>query len=184
MPGFNEWLWGAGPKLKKKPTGTPEQMQFGGKDIIQMLQQMMGQGGGLNAANEYDKSLLGQGPEAFNKFSQPYLQQFQEQVLPMIGEQFAGAGALSSSGFGQALGGASAGLQSNLAQLFSELQGQAASRQQGFFSNMSQTGLNYEPFAYHEKQGYEGFMKPFLIELSKALASKSGGGAPIPTPGG
>lgn len=176
MPGIQDWLFGSSPKLKQKPTGTPEQQQFGSQDLISFLQQMMSQGGGLNSANQYDQSLLQQGPEAFNQFSSPYLQQFNEQILPQIAERFAGMGALSSSGFGQALGGAAAGLQSNLAQLFSQLQGQAAGRQQGQFQNLSNIGLNYQPFAYHEKPGSTGFVAPFLTALAGNEAIWGGGG--------
>ncbi len=169
MASFSDWLFGSPDKLEKVATGTNQQMQFGGNDIISMLQQMIQQGGGLNLANQYDQNLLGPGSEAFNKFSAPYLQQFDEQILPQIAERFAGAGALSSSGFGQALGGASAGLQSNLAQLFSQLQGQAAGRQQGQFQNLSQTGLQYSPFAYNKQEGSSGVIPNFLTGiLSKA----------------
>lgn len=178
MPTASEWLFGSGPKLKQKATGTAAQTQFGGQDLIGLLQQMMGQGGGFNQANQYDQSLLGQGQgggqEAYNQFSSPYLQQFQEQILPMISERFAGAGALSSSGFGQALGGAGAGLQSQLAQLFSQLQGQAAGRQQGQFQNLSQIGLGYSPFAYHEKQGTGGALAPLLTALAGGLSGNAG----------
>lgn len=176
MPSAMDWLFGSAPKLKKKPTGTPQQQQFGGQDLIAMLQQMMGQGGGFQQANQYDQSLLGGGQEAFNQFSSPYLQQFQEQIAPRIAEQYAGAGALSSSGFGQALGGAGAGLSSQLAQLFSQLQGQAAGRQQGQFQNLSQLGLGYSPFAYHEKQGSTGFAAPFLTALAGNVNTPSVGG--------
>jgi len=182
MPGIGEWLFGNSPKLKKKPTGTAAQQQFGGQDLIGMLQQMMGQGGGLNQANQYDQGLLGGGPGqggqqgAYEQFSNPYIQQFNEQVLPGIAERFAGNGALSSSGFGQALGGAASGLQSQLAQLFSQLQGQAAGRQQNQFQGLSQLGLNYSPFAYHEKQGTQGFLAPFLSALvGNATTPKVGG---------
>lgn len=162
-----DFLGGSDNQLQKKPTGTAQQQQFGGQDLISMLQQMMQQGGGLQQANQYDQSLLGQGPEAFQQFSQPYMQQFNEQVLPGIAERFAGGGALSSSGFAQALGGASSGLQSQLAQLFSQLQGQASGRQQGQFQNLSQIGLGYSPFAYNEKQGSPGFLGPFAASLVK-----------------
>jgi len=170
-----DFLFGTDNKMKKLPTGTEEQMQFGGKDLIGLLQQMMGQGGGLNLANQYDQNLLGQGPEAFQNFSEPYLQQFQEQILPQIAERFAGAGALSSSGFGQALGGASSNFQAQLAQLFSQMQGQAAGRQQGQFQGLSGLGLGYSPFAYHEKQGSTGFLMPFLTEMAKAAPAAFGG---------
>lgn len=176
MPGLGEWLFGSSPKLKKKPTGTAEQMQFGGTDLINLLQQMMGQQGGLGMANQYDQSLLGQGSQAFNQFSSPYLQQFQEQIVPQIAERFAGGGALSSSGFGQALGGAATGLQSQLAQLFSQLQAGAAGRQQGQFANLGQLGLNYQPFAYHEKPGSTGFLLPFLLENQKQAGNFLSGG--------
>jgi|SRR6185503_13574939 len=185
MPSAMDWLFGSSPKLRKRATGTAQQQQFGGQDLIAMLQQMMGQGGGFQQANQYDQSLLGQGPEAFNQFSQPYLQQFQEQILPMIGEHYAGRGALSSSAFAQSLGGAGAGLSSQLAQLFSQLQGQAAGRQQGQFQNLSQIGLGYSPFAYHEKQGTQGFVAPFITALAQGGAFNGiGKGSPIGAPGG
>ena len=172
-----DWLFGGKPKLEKVPTGTPEQQQFGGTDLINFLQQSMGEGGGFNAANQYDQSLLGQGPEAFNQFSQPYLQQFQEQILPMIAERFAGGGALSSSGFGQALGGAASGLQAQLAQLFSQLQQQAAQGEYGQFNNQSQQALNYQPFSYNKQQGSGGILQPLAIGAGTALGGPLGGAA-------
>ncbi len=139
-------------KLKPIPTGTPGQQQFG-ENLINWLNQSQGQGGGFGLANQYDQNLLGNGPEAFNQFAQPYNQQFEQKVLPGIAERFGGMGALSSSGFGQALGGAASDFQSQLAQLFSSLQGQAAGRQQNQFQGLSQLALGYEPFAYHQKPG-------------------------------
>ncbi len=177
MPGLNEWLFGSSPKLQKKPTGTAQQMQFGGQDLISLLQQMMGQGGGFQQANQYDQGLLQGGPGdqgAFDQFASPYLQQFQEQIAPKIAEQFAGAGALSSSGFGQALGGAGAGLQSQLAQLFSQLQQGAAGRQQNQFQNLSQLGLGYNPFAYHEKPGSTGALIPIATGFAQGFGSSVG----------
>jgi hypothetical protein len=158
MASLTDWLFGSGNEIKKLPTGTSAQQQFGGNDLIKWLQGMMQQGGGFQQANQYDQSLLQPGQEGFNQFAQPYNQQFEQKVLPGIAERFAGAGALSSSGFGQALGGASSDFQSQLAQLFSQLQGQAAQRQQGQFGNLSQLGLGYSPFAYQEKQGQQGFL--------------------------
>ncbi len=176
MPSVKEWLFGSSPKIKQKPTGTSQQQQFGGQDLIAMLQQMMGQGGGFQQANQYDQGLLSNDPEAFNKFSAPYLQQFQEQILPQVAERFAGGGALSSSGFGQAVGGAATGFQAQLAQLFSQMQGQAAQRQQGNFQNLSQIGLGYSPYAYHEKQGTSGFVAPFLTALAGGASGMFSGG--------
>lgn len=177
MPGLGEWLFGSSPQLRQKATGTAQQQQFGGQDLIGFLQSLMGQGGGLNAANSYDQGLLGQGPEAFNQFAQPYLQQFEEQMLPQIAERFAGQGALSSSGFGQSLGGAASGFQAQLAQLFSQMQAQAAGRQQNQFQGLSGIGLGYQPFAYHEKQGSTGFVAPFLTSVASAAAGGYAQGA-------
>lgn len=175
--GLREFVFGAPPSMEKLPTGTKQQTQFGGQDLIGLLQSMMQQGGGLNAANQYDQSLLQQGPQAFNQFSSPYLQQFNEQIVPQIAERFGGMGALSSSGFAQALGGAGAGLQSQLAQLFSQLQGQAAGRQQNQFSNLSQVGLNYQPYAYKENPGSTGIFAPLMSGIGSMLAGPVGGAA-------
>lgn len=169
---IGEWLWGSSPEVQKLNTGTKQQQQFGGNDIIKFLQQMMEQGGGLNAANQYDQNLLQGGQEGFNQFAQPYNQQFENKILPGIAERYAGAGALSSSGFGQALGGAASDFQSQLAQLFSSLQSGAAGRQQGQFQNLSNTGLGYEPFAYYEKPGSTGTVGPAVVGAAQAWAGK------------
>jgi hypothetical protein len=168
-----DWLFGSENKLEKKPTGMPEQGQFG-QQLIQWLQQMQGQGGGFNAANQYDQNLLQGGQEGFNNFAQPYNQQFEQKILPGIAEKYAGAGALSSSGFGQAIGGAASDFQSQLAQLFSSLQGQAAQRQQGQFANLSQLGLGYSPFAYHEKQGLPGLVPGAVNSFAKGAGNAIG----------
>lgn len=173
MPNFTEWWMGSSPKLQKKPTGTAEQQAFG-QQLIQQLQQMSGQGGGYGLAQNYFNQLLQ--PGGYQQFADPYIQQFNEQVLPSIAERFGGMGALSSSGFGQALGGAASGLQSQLAQLFSSLQQQAAGAQYGQYNQMAQTGLNYQPFAYHEKQGSVGALIPLTQSLIEAGGRAIGGG--------
>ena len=103
------------------------------------------------------------------------MQQFQEQILPQIAERFAGAGALSSSGFGQSVGGAASGLQAQLAQLFSQLQGQAAQQQQGQYNQLTQQGLNYQPFGYYTQKGSSGFLPSILSAVGTAAAGPIGG---------
>src|SRR5271154_6092913 len=106
MPSFSDWLFGSSDTFEKLETGTKEQQELHNSIIAQAMG-MQGQGGGYNLAQNYFNSFLGDNQQqAFNQFSQPYLQQFQEQMLPQIAERFAGRGALSSSGFGQSLGGA------------------------------------------------------------------------------
>lgn len=168
MAGFSEWLFGSKDKFKKLPTGTQQQQGLH-NSILGQAMNMQGQGGGYDLANQYFNSLLGGNQQqAFDQFSAPYLQQFQEQMLPQIAERFAGAGALSSSGFGQALGGAASGLQSQLAQLFSQLQGQAAQQQYGQYNQLSQQGLNYQPFGYYTQKGNQGALGSALGGLLSA----------------
>jgi hypothetical protein len=174
MPSFSDWLFGSPDKLKKVPTGTPQQQGLH-NNILQQAMGMAQGGGGYDLANQYYNSLLGPNQQqAFDQFSQPYLQQFNEQMLPQIAERFAGMGALSSSGFGQALGGAASGLQSQLAQLFSQLQGQAAQQQYGQYNQLSQTGLNYQPFAYNKQAGSAGFLGPLLGGIGTAMGGPIG----------
>jgi hypothetical protein len=172
MPSLKEWIMGSPDKLKKIDTGTPEMKELHGNVINQANQ--LGQGGYQQAQNYYN-NLLQPGSEAFQNFSSPYMQQFMEQILPMIGERFAGMGALSSSGFGQALGGAGAGLQAQLAQLFASLQNQAAGAQTGQYNQLTQQGLGYQPFAYNKQKGSEGFLSPFISSLASSAGESLGG---------
>jgi hypothetical protein len=174
MPSFSEFLFGSPDKLKKVATGTKEQEALH-NSILSQAMGMQVPGGGYDLANQYFNNFLGPNQQqAFDQFSAPYLQQFQEQMLPQIAERFAGAGALSSSGFGQALGGASSNLQSQLAQLFSSLQGQAAQQQYGQYNQLAQTGLNYQPFQYTQQQGSSGFLAPLLGGIGTAMGGPIG----------
>lgn len=174
MPKFSEWLFGSPDKLKKVSAGTPQQQALH-SNILQQAMGMQGQNGGYNLAQNYFNNLLGGSQqEAFDQFSDPYMQQFQEQILPQLAERFAGAGALSSSGFGQALGGSASGLQAQLAQLFSELQRQAAGQQYNQYNQLAQTGLNYQPFQYSQKQGSQGFLGNALGGLGTSMMGPLG----------
>ena len=184
MPKFSEWLFGSPDKLKKIPTGTQQQQQLH-NDILSRAMGMNQNQQGHDLANQYYNNLLGGNQQqAFGNFSAPYLQQFNEQMLPQIAERFAGMGALSSSGFGQALGGASSGLQAELAKLFSQLQEHAAGQQYNQYNQeqnnqnqLTQMGLNYQPFAYQHQQGSQGAAGPLLSGLVSAMAGPAGAGA-------
>lgn len=66
------------------------------------------------------QALMGQlQPQTDERFSAPYLRQFQEQIVPQLAERFAGlgAGSQSSSAFQQALGSSGADLAERLASL-------------------------------------------------------------------
>ena|ERR1700679_352656 len=173
MPSFSDFLFGSPDKLKKVATGTNAQRGLHNNILSQAMN--LSQGGGYDQAQQYYNSLLQPGSDAFQNFLAPFMQQFEEQTLPGIAERFAGAGALSSSGFGQALGGAGAGLQAQLAQLFAQLQSQAAGAQTNQYNQLAQTGLNYQPFAYQQKQGSGGFLGPLATGLGTALGGPIGG---------
>lgn len=169
-----KFLLGSPDKLKQIPTGTPEQTALH-NNLLQQAMGMSQPGGGYNQAQQYYNSLLQPGNDAYNNFAAPYMNQFQEQTLPGIAERFAGAGALSSSGFGQALGGAGAGLQSQLAQLFAQLQSQAAGQQTNQYNQLAQQGLGHQQFAYQQQPGSAGFLGPFLGAIGTAAAGPIGG---------
>lgn len=175
--GYRDFWLGTPDQLKKIDTGTEEQKALHNQILAQAMG-MSQQGGGYNLANQYYNNLLGGNQQqAFDQFSQPYLQQFQEQMLPEIAERFAGGGALSSSGFGQAVGGAASGLQSQLAQLFSQLQSQAAGQQYGQYNQLAQTGLGHQQFAYQHIPGSQGFLGTALGAAGAAFGGPVGAAA-------
>ena len=82
------------------------------------------------AGQTYLQNLLARSPEEqYNTFAQPYMRQFREEIMPEIAERFAGAGALSGSGFQNAISQAGAGLTENLAALKGNLINQMLERQ-------------------------------------------------------
>ena len=155
-------LFGGGKKdkLKKIDTMTKEQ-----KQLLNQLTQLLS--GPLGQANQqalaYQQDLLDPSSEAYDRFAQPYLDQFNEQTIPQLGERFAGAGAnsgaLSSSGFGQSLSAAGASLSNQLAAMKQGLMSQAASNIQGQYGGLLGQGLGAQPFGYQKPQigGAQGF---------------------------
>ena len=171
--GSKDFLFGSQDQLNPVSTLTPEQEQLHKSGIAQALG-MSEEGGGYNQSQDYYKSLFEPGNQAYENFAAPYMNQFNEQVLPGIAERFGGAGALSSSGFGQALGGAGAGLQSQLAQLFAQLQSQAAGQQTNQYNQLASQGLGTQAFGYHEKPSSGGFLGPLLGAAGTAVGGPVG----------
>lgn len=150
-------------------TLNPQQGQL----LQQLLGQLIGQGGqgGLgNQSFNYLSELLSNSPESFEKFSAPYMRQFNEQILPGIAERFAGlgAGSQSSSAFQQALGQASTGLQENLAALRGQLQLQALPQA----LNSLQSLLGMSTFGLAPKP--QSFGKQFGLNLASGLGQGIG----------
>lgn len=175
MPSLKEWLFGSEEKFKKLPT-----MSSGQQGIQSQLEQLLGGGGGQQGGlAQLFQTLLGQldpNSQQYEGFEQPYLKEFEEQTLPGIAERFAGAGALSSSGFGQALGGARAGLAANLVGLKSGMQQQGKQNALQQLMQLLGATQNTQPFAYQQKQANPGFLGPLAGSAIGALSKIYGGG--------
>jgi hypothetical protein len=119
-----------GKPVKAEKFKTPETMKRG----LEFLQRGITQGPPISpteqAGQGFLQNLLSRTPEQqYQTFAQPFMRQFQEQTVPQLAERFSGLGAQRSSAFGQALGGAGAGLQENLAALKGNLINQMLGQQ-------------------------------------------------------
>lgn len=148
-------LMGGGSGMRKVPTLSKSQQQLVNNQIQQALQ-LQGHGGGYQNAIGLLQQYLNPQSDIYNNFEQPYLDEFNQQTIPGIAERFAGfgggqGGALSSSGFGQALSSAGANLQTNLAQMKSGMQRNAILDLLNQYNSLSSGALNAQPFGYQEK---------------------------------
>lgn len=149
---LSDFLFGSD-KFKQQNAFSPQQMQL-----------HQGMGGVLQNSGAYEQAfgnlqaLLDPSNEAYDRFTQPYMDQFNEQTLPMLAERFAGRGALSSSAFGQSLSAAGAGLQNQLASLKAGLQRDAGRDIFGQYENF----LGQKPYYNYMVQN-QGFLGPAAI---------------------
>jgi len=158
---------GKGSKNKMKPISNFDPMQ---QALHNQQGQALQQGGGYGNLISMLQNMLDPDSAYYKDFENAQMNQFNEQILPGIGERFGGgfgseSGALSSSGFGQALGGAAAGLQSNLGMM----------KQQGVQGALSQLLGQYQqfqnqkPFMYNEKPGSAGLFDSMLPGLASGF---------------
>jgi len=121
----------------------------------QQAQQLGGPGGGYENAMGILQGYLDPNSDQYQNFEAPYMQEFNQQTVPGLAERFAGfganSGALSSSGFGQALGAAGSNLQTNLAQMKSQMQRNSISDILNQYNQMSSGVMSAEPFSYGEQ---------------------------------
>ncbi len=118
MADIGSFLFGSEDKFKKLNNYTPGQM-----NNLNQLNNHTTQGGqGAESVLQYLMQFMDPNSDVFKNFEAPYRTEFEQQTVPGLAEQFAGKGALSSSGFGQALSSAGSGLQEKLAYLKSQLQ--------------------------------------------------------------
>lgn len=164
-------------QFKQLPTYSPEQQQML-RSILSQLG-MMGQGeGAYGLAQNRLSSLLSPDSDIYGEFEAPYLRRFNEQTIPGLAERFAGlgaqGGALSSSGFGQSLGAAGAGLQTDLAALRANMQNQALNSAFSQYNNLSQLGLGSRPFENLYQPGSTGLFGNTLSGLAGGIGSGMG----------
>ena len=196
MPGIWESLFGTGDKNIQQPTLNPQQ-QGSLQQILSQLGMMSGgmggqggqggQQGAYGGAQNWLSNLFGGGQQAFSQFEAPYRQQFEQQTLPGIAERFAGAnamgGGLSSSGFGQALGGAGAQLQAQLAGLHGNLQQQGVGQAFGQYNNLANLGLGTRAFENQYQPGNTGIIGGALAGLGQGFGGALGMGLGMGAPG-
>ncbi len=165
-------------KPKQLPAKSPQQLQYLGNILKQL------QSGNLGQAQNQGIGILQQymDPQSdiYKNFEQPYMQQFQQQIVPNIAERFAGMGAmgggLSSSGFGQALSSAGSNLETTLAAMKSGMQRSSINDVMGQYNQLSGLGLGMDPFAYYQQQqGPSGSasainqMMPMLMQMMGSM---------------
>lgn len=126
---------------------------------VNKAQQQLSQGGYQDAIGLLQQYLNPQS-DVYKNFEQPYLQEFNQQIVPGLAERFAGMGAmgggLSSSGFGQSLGAAGANLQAQLAQMKQQYQRQSINDLLNQYNQLTSTSLNARPFENVYDPGTEG----------------------------
>lgn len=162
------------PQMKKFETLLPQQKNV----LLDMLKQLspqgeLGQGYGESLSGL--REMLDPSSASYQRFSQPYLDEFQQQTVPGLAERFAGyggqSGALSSSGFGQALSSAGSNLQTQLAGMKASLQQQALRDILDQYTRQSGLGLGTQSFGYLQKPGRESFGQSLLTSGAQFLPS-------------
>ena len=178
---LSSFLFGSDDKIKKKSNFSPQQNQFFQQFLSQLmgLQGQGGQGGGISDAFNLLQQYMDPNSQAYKDFEAPYLTEFNEQTLPQIAERFAGGaqgGALSSSGFGQALGGAASQYKSNLTGLKQGLQKSNLMDFINTYLNQTSQALGASPFMYTNKPGNAGLFPSALGGFAQGLGRGLGGG--------
>jgi hypothetical protein len=162
----NKFFSGSKEKHKNVPTLTKEQLPL----LQQLINAGMGPGAGgaFGEAADYYRGNLGNNPQDFNAFAAPELRRFHEDIIPGLGEQFAGmgAGGLSSSGFRNAAVGAGTDLSERLAQIRANLRNQSAAG----LANIGQAGLGNFSADRMTQPGTEGAFGKIAETFGNAAA--------------
>jgi hypothetical protein len=173
--GLFDFLFGGEDEIKQVPTISPAQERIL-RSLSRQGQQL--QRGGYGDAISLLQQYLNPQSDVYSNFEAPYLQQFYNEIIPNIAERFAGldpmGGALSSSGFGQALGAAGSNLQTQLAGMKSGMQRQSISDLLGQYNQLNNTALGVRPFENVYQQGSTGAFGGLLSGLGGGLGMAIG----------
>lgn len=165
MSKLSKFMFGDKGSTDKLTTMSPNQEGFQNQ-LYQILQQIGGGGQGGGGGFQSSLALLMQmlNPGSNQGFEDRYRQQYEDEVEPQLMERFAGAGALGSSGFGQALGAGRAKLESGLADISSQRQQGAIGSILDLYQNIGRQHQGQETFAYRQNPPTTGFL-PGLIGM-------------------
>ncbi len=180
MAGILGSIFGSRDKLRQLPTMDPFQQQA----FQRMFQNPINESPLYSSGASYLQQLLSGSPESTQAFEAPYLQQFNQQIVPQIAERFAGmgtgAGAGNSSALYNSLSQAGGNLQTNLAGLRSGLQMQALPQALGYaqqpYSN-TLAASQVSPFAYQNQRGQQGLLGGITGGLGQGAGMGLGLGA-------
>lgn len=159
---------------------SPEQQQLQSY-MYQQAQNGITGNKGYQQGSDYINRLLSNDPEAYAAFEAPYRQQYEQQVIPGIGERYAGmgAGGQSSSAFrnelAQAGGNYTTGLAALRAQMQMQALPQALNYAQAPMQNLAQLGEFGFKSPYQEREGDPGFLGSAMGLAGNAFAGGIGG---------
>jgi hypothetical protein len=129
--------------------------------------------GGQAEAAEYYRKILSDDPEVYQQLFAPEMQQFQQETMPSLAEQYAGlgSGAISSSGFQQTAAKAGADLSERLASMRAKLKGEAA----GSLAGLEAGALKPIDYTYYQQD--PGFLQQIAPVAGAAAGAAYGGPA-------
>jgi hypothetical protein len=163
MPKLSDALFGKKGKSKQLTTQTPEQ-----DALLKLINE------GLTNGEGPLKDIFGDfDPAAFEAgVSKPAIQQFQDEILPMLQEKYIAGNQTLGSGAQRAGAKAATDLQSKLAQLMYEAQNQ---QKQNKISGVN-TALGTKAFENIYKPGTEGALSGFVKGAGQGLGNAAGSG--------
>lgn len=165
MAGFKEFFLGSPGKFQQQSLLGPEQRGL----YNQLLSSSMGRGAGgaFGQSADYYRDLLSNQGGDFEAFARPEMRQFQEDIIPSLAEQFAGAGygGIGGSGFKNAATRAATDLSERLASIRASLRQNAA---QGLM------GLGQQGLGRFNENFYQPPTAGFLGNLATGLGGAAG----------